>query len=85
MKRPIVNIEALKTVVQTLIVWLVVMGIWPMTEAQQAITLTLALAIVNLAGTFWETSETTPLAQPKAADGERLVRASGSTRSAKAG
>lgn len=83
MKRPIINIEALKTVVQVGIAWLVLMGIWPMTPEQQALTMTFAIAIVNFGGSFWEMNQTTPLADPKE-DGVPLVRADtgGPTRSA---
>jgi hypothetical protein len=74
-RNPIRIIEALKTLIQLLIAWVVLMGYWPMSPEQQLLTISLAIAGVNLAGTFWETNETTPLAAPKDESGEPLVRA----------
>lgn len=82
MKSPIRNIEALKSLVQALLAWVVIMGYWPMTPEQQALTMTVGITLVNFLGSFWEMNQTTPLAEPKAADGEALVRSGGSTRSA---
>ena len=79
---PIRNIEALKTLVQVGIAWLVLMGFWPMDAEQQALTITFGITIVNFIGSLFEMNQTTPLAEPKAKDGEPLVRASGSMRSA---
>lgn len=82
MRNPVQIIESLKTLVQIAIAWFVLMGFWPMSEAQQALTISFGIGVVNFLGVIWETSQTTPLAQPQASDGEPLVRASGSTRSA---
>lgn len=82
MKNPVQVIEALKTLVQVTIAWLVLMQVWPMTAEQQALTMTFGIALVNFGASFWEMAQTTPLAEPKAADGETLVRAGGSMRSA---
>lgn len=82
MKNPVQVIEALKTVVQIAIAWVTLMGFWTMTPAQEALTITFGITLVNFVGIFWEISQTTPLADPQAADGETLVRSSGSTRSA---
>lgn len=85
MQHPIQWIESLKTLAQVAIAWTVIMGIWPMTPEQQALTITLAIAAINFFGGIIERAHTTPLANPKAADGEPLVRKSGSTRSAMGG
>lgn len=82
MKNPVRIIESVKTLIQVAIAWVVLMGFWQMTPEQQALTITLGIAIVNLFGAVLETQQTTPLAEPKAADGEALVRAGGSSRSA---
>lgn len=75
MSKPVQNIELIKLFANALVVWLVVMGIWPMTEIQQAATLTLALAAVNMVGAHFQSRQTTPLADPKDEDGTPLVRA----------
>lgn len=85
MKNPVRIIESVKTLIQVAIAWVVLMGFWPMTAEQQALTITFGIAVVNLFGAFLETQQTTPLAEPKAADGEPLVRAGGSSRSALSG
>lgn len=81
MTRPIPFIELVKTFVQAFLVWLVVMGIWPMNEVQQTVTLALLMAGVNLVGAYFESKQTTPLADPRAIDGEPLVRVENPTRS----
>lgn len=81
MQKPIQIVELLKTVAQAFLVWLVVMGYWPLTEVQQAVTLALVVAVINLVGAYFETRGTTPLADPRAADGEPLVRVENPTRS----
>ena len=71
---PIAIIELAKLVVNSLVVWIVVMGIIPMTDVQQAATMTLALAIVSLAGALLQRQRTTPVANPLAYNAEgRLV------------
>ena len=76
------KIEALKTVLTAFLAWVVVMGFWPMTGEQQAITLTFGISIINFGGAFWQSQSITTLSNPKSADGEELVRISGSPRSA---
>lgn len=75
-------IELLKTFATAFVIWLVVMGYWPMTPEQQAVTLGLLIAGINVFGFLWQSSKVTSLGNPKAADGEPLVRASQSPVSA---
>jgi hypothetical protein len=74
MKRePIAIIEAIKTIANLVIIWLVLMGYWTLSEEQQAITITLALAIINLGGMFWQRSLSTPVAEPRAENVEGRI------------
>lgn len=84
MTKPVLNIELLKVAVNAFIIWLVVMGYWPMNEMQQAATITFFMALVSLVGGFFQNQQTTPLAQPEDTDGTPLVRSDtgGQTRSA---
>lgn len=76
--------ELVKTVLTAGIAWVVIMGYWPMDPTQQALTLTFGVSIINLGGAIWQRRQVTPLADPKAKDGEPLVRISGDTRSIQA-
>jgi uncharacterized protein (DUF2062 family) len=78
-------IEGVKTVISVGVAWGVLMGFWPMSAQQQALTITFFLAIVNVGGMLWQSRLVTPLVNPKARDGEPLVRESGSMRSAAVG
>jgi hypothetical protein len=71
---PVRNIETLKILANAIIVWLVVMEIWPMTEIQQAATLTLAISAINTIGGYFQDKQTTPLVAPTDEDGTPLVR-----------
>jgi hypothetical protein len=75
MTSPIRNIEALKILAHAIIIWAVVMEIWPMTDVQQAATLSLAVSLINVAGAMWQDKETTSLISPEDEDGTPLVRA----------
>lgn len=75
--QPIGTIELVKIFANALVVWAIVMGFWHMTDVQQAVTLTMVMAGINLGGAFWQSRQTTPLANPTAKDGEPLVRVSG--------
>jgi type IV secretory pathway TrbF-like protein len=75
MQRPIEVIELIKILVNAAVVWVVVMGFWPMDAMQQAATLTFFLAVVNVAGALWQKNQVTPLVDPKDKTGEPLVRA----------
>lgn len=76
MNNPANLIEAIKTLLTAALTWVVVMGYWPMDATQQATTLTFGIAFINTVGAFLQSRQTTPLSNPKAADGEPLVRAS---------
>lgn len=74
MKRePVALIELVKVVVNAALIWVVVMGIWAMSDAQQAATLALAMAVVNLGGAIWQRSQVTPVADPRDNAGRRLT------------
>jgi hypothetical protein len=79
MRKPILNIELIKTFAQAFMIWLVIMGWWPMTDVQQTVTLGMIMAGINLLGSYFETSQTTPLAAPKDEDGVPLVRSTSAT------
>lgn len=81
MTSPLQKIELLKTFLSLLVAWVVLMGFYQMTPEQQALTISVVIAGVNLGGAWWQDQLTTSLSNPKAADGEPLVRASGSLRS----
>lgn len=74
MKTPVRDIELIKIFANAVVVWLVVMGFWPLTDAQQAITLTMVMAGIQLTGAMWQNRETTPLAEPRDTDGVELTR-----------
>lgn len=74
MQQPIRNIEGIKILANAAVIWLVVMGIWPLTDAQQAITLTMVMAGINVVGGFFQNQQTTPLADPKDETGAELAR-----------
>lgn len=72
-REPIAISETLKTIATSLVIWLVVMGYWPMTPEQQAVTLTLVVAIVNAVGGYLERRYSTPLSDPRDNEGRRLT------------
>lgn len=75
MKRePVVIIEAVKTFINLFVVWLVVMGYWPMSDMQQAATISMAMAGVNLGGAFLQRRLSTPVNQPRDREDYPLVR-----------
>lgn len=74
MKEPIRNIELIKIFANAVVVWVVVMGFWPLDNTQQAVTLTMVMAGINVAGALWQNRETTPLANPTDTDGVALSR-----------
>ena len=74
MKQPVRDIELIKIFANAVVVWLVVMGFWPLTDAQQAITLTMVMAGIQLAGSWLQNRETTPLSKPVDVDGTPLSR-----------
>lgn len=75
MKEPIRNIELIKIAANAIVIWVVVMGFWPLDDAQQAVTLSMVMAIINVGGAFWQNNQTTPLAAPRDIDGAELSRA----------
>ena len=76
-QEPVMLIELVKILVNALVTWVVVMGFWPMTEQQQVATLTLALAVVGVAGAIWQRSHVTPVSDPKDIDRTSLRRLDG--------
>lgn len=74
MKEPIRNIELIKIFANSLVVWLVIMGFFPLDSTQQAVTLTLVMSGINVVGALWQGRETTSLAEPKDTDGVELTR-----------
>lgn len=74
MKEPIRNIELIKIFANAVVVWTVVMGYWPLDSTQQAVTLTLIMSGINVAGALWQGRETTSLAEPTDTDGVELTR-----------
>lgn len=78
---PLVTAAVITSVITALITLLKAFGI-PITEDQQAAINQFAAIVAPIALGILARQWVTPLANPKAADGEPLVRASGSTRSA---
>lgn len=74
MQEPIRTIELYKTFATALIAWVVVMGYWPMDNMQQAVTLTMAIAGINLVGAYFQNRQTTPLKEPRDIDNVPLTR-----------
>lgn len=74
MKDPVRDIELVKTFATAVVVWVVVMGYWPLTDVQQAVTLTMVMAGINLVGAWWQSRQTTPLAAPRDTDNVPLTR-----------
>lgn len=72
---PIAFGDSLKTILTAALAWLVIMGFWTATPEQQAATLTLGTAIINFGIGYWQSLQTTALADPKDETGEQLVRA----------
>lgn len=74
-------IEMVKTFANLFVVWLVVMGFFPLTDVQQATTVSLVMAAINIGGWVIQRGIVTPISDPKieAKDGElvSLVRADG--------
>jgi hypothetical protein len=64
-REPVAIIEMCKFVARALLLWLVVMGFWPMTEIQQAATLTLAIGTIDLVGTYFQRKLVTPVSDPR--------------------
>jgi hypothetical protein len=75
MKDPIRNIEAIKVFANAVVIWLVVMGFWPLTDVQQGVTLTMVMTGINVIGGYVQNQQTTPLAEPVDEDNVPLVRA----------
>lgn len=65
MIHPVRNIELIKTAANAIVIWLVVMGIWPLTDVQQAATITVLMTLVNAIGGYFQGGQTTPLAKPE--------------------
>lgn len=76
MEHPVRNIELIKIFANAFVIWLVVMGFWPLDNTQQAVTLTMLMALINAVGGYLQNRQTTPLAAPEDEDGQPLVRAS---------
>lgn len=74
MKEPLRNIELIKIFANAVVVWTVVMGFWPLDSTQQAVTLTLIMSGINVAGALWQGRETTALSKPTDEDGVPLTR-----------
>lgn len=74
MQEPIRNIELIKIFANSVVVWVVVMGFWPLDNMQQAVTLTMVMAGINVAGALWQNRQTTPLSKPVDTDGVALSR-----------
>ena len=74
MKDPVRDIELIKTFATAVVVWVVVMGYWALTDVQQAVTLTMVMAGINLAGAYFQNRQTTSLANPVDTDGVPLSR-----------
>lgn len=74
MKQPVRDIELAKVLANAIVVWLVVMEIVPLTDVQQAATLTMVMSLINVAGAWWQSRETTALARPTDVDGMPLSR-----------
>lgn len=55
-REPVAIIELIKILINAGLVWVVVMGIYPLTDVQQAATLAFVMAVVNVAGAFWQRS-----------------------------
>lgn len=62
---PVQLIELIKTFATAVLIWLVVMGYWVMSDVQQAVTLTMVIAGINLGGAYFQSRLTTPLSDPK--------------------
>lgn len=77
MEQPIRNIELIKIFANAVVVWFVVMDIFPLTEIQQGATLTLVVSGINAAGAWFQNRQTTPLADPRDVDGGVLVKPGG--------
>lgn len=72
---PIALGDALKTLLSAALAWVVIMGFWPLTPEQQAMTMAFGVALINTGVSIWQNRVTTPLANPKDETGEQLVRA----------
>jgi hypothetical protein len=71
-REPVAVIESLKFVARALVLWLVVMDLWPLTEIQQAATVTLLMALIDIVGTSIQRRLVTPVADPRSVDGKKL-------------
>ena len=74
MNTPVRDIELIKVLANAIVVWFVVMEIVPLTSVQQAATLTMIMSVINVAGAWWQSRETTALANPRDTDGVPLSR-----------
>lgn len=72
-REPVAIIELVKILVQSALLWVIGMGWWQIDNTQQMLTLAFFMALINLVGAFVQRAYVTPVMDPRAPDGRKLL------------